>query len=162
MNLVDPDGREGVKRIDEKGRKEIVSNIVLILKPQIAIPANASAKSQKRIEKKNEQIRLENDERIESTKELLDRVYIGEQGGSYDSSGDLVHFEFNIIGIEHPEGKMNAAVARTLAYNNGLPGEKMGVEGIARVPVVYYGPTNGAYGMHSGRILLLFLVTLPR
>jgi len=57
VNLVDPDGREGVKRVDENGHKEIVANIVLILQSQIEIPANVSVKRQERIEKKNEQIR---------------------------------------------------------------------------------------------------------
>ena len=165
VNLVDPDGREGVKRVDENGHKEIVANIVLILQPQIEIPANVSVKRQERIEKKNEQIRRDNDERIQSAKEILDRVYNGEQGGSYDSSGDLVHFEFNIIGIEHRDEDMNASIARTLAYNNGLPGEKMGVEVIARAPVVYFGPTNGAYGMYSGNSITLSYgapeITLP-
>ena len=165
MNLVDPDGREGVKHIDEEGRKEIVSSIVMILQPQRKVPEKASTRTRERIKRANERIRRENNEVIESTKELLNRVYNGEEGGSYDSSGELVHFEFSIIGVECSDSDIDEALVRRLTFENGLQGESMGSEVIARAPVVYFGQTQGAYGKHSGNTITLSRgapeITLP-
>ena len=155
VNMVDEDGREGIKHIDDRGRKEIVSNIVMILEPPQIVPDDASTRTRNRIERRNEQIRRENNERIESAKALLDRVYNGEEGGSYNSSGELVHFEFNIIGVECSESDINKPLSRKLAFENGLPGESMGFDVIARAPVVHYGQIPGAYGEHKGNSITL-------
>ena len=155
VKFVDPEGKEGIKYVDENGVKTVESNIVLLLRAKISYPDNASKKEINRIDRINSRIEQQNENKIREAHVLLNSTYNGETGGSYNSNGELVHFVFNIIGVEldsHPDQSVNI---QRLALDNGLSAERFGKPVIAIAPVVYEGPTKGGFGMFSANSITL-------
>ena len=147
--LIDPDGREGIKYIDNKGVKTIESNIVIILQPMLPVPEKASSRARQRIERKNSSIAFENTESLRKAKESLDNIYNGDKGGSLNSSGELVHFVFNIIGKEIDN---TTTMDKTIALENGIEAVgEFGENTIARAVVVHEDfLRSGIWGVHKG------------
>lgn len=117
MNLVDPNGKEGVKYTDENGRKVIESNVVVLLEKEVDITEEMNERSRARAERKNRRIRQRNERRINQVKETLNSFF----GVQENSNGEKVSFVFNVIGapVDNPE-KTSMKEIRSLAVANGI------------------------------------------
>ena len=165
MRYVDPEGKEGIKYVDENGVKTIESNIVLLLRAKKRYPDNASQQVINRINRINSRIEQQNENKIREAHDMLNSVYNGEIGGSFNSNGELVHFVFNIMGVESDSHSDQSVNIQRLALDNGIPAERFGKLVIAKAPVVYEGPTKGGLGMFQANVITLSpnapSITLP-
>ena len=159
--IVDNNGKEGVKYIDDNGRKTVESNIVILLQAQKAIPENVSLRRINRIERRNESIKKYNDSVIEQTRLLLDSVYNGEEGGSFNSAGEQVYFKFNIIGVESQNLAPDNSVISKMAVEYSIPAKRFNNNTIARAPIITKGSTKGALGLYSGNTISIAIGAPP-
>jgi len=153
VNVVDPDGKEGIKTVDANGNVVITSNVVVLLKDKREIQENSSLKQRTRINKANERLEKRNIERLNTIKDYL----TSEFPTSKASDGTSVSFVFNII----PEYVSNPAMittkdARPLSLKNGIPVETPDrIEGsfgsgIALSAVIGQGGSGAALGQTTG------------
>lgn len=68
INIIDHNGKEGVKYIDENGNKHIEANVIVLQRNKIEIKDSYSQKKKERIRKKNEKIERKNEEHLRMTK----------------------------------------------------------------------------------------------
>jgi RHS repeat-associated protein len=154
--FIDPDGKEGIRYTDDNGVKTIESNIVVLLEQKKAIPKGANEKKVARIERQNSRIEKRNEARIEDVKSRLNETYNGSDGkGSKNSTGELVMFKFNIIGVEtsNTKGGKDSDI-RALATEYSLSTSSKNIKGEsmrALAAVVTTRSTRGSLGL-SNRI----------
>lgn len=159
VNLIDPNGKEGVKYIDEKGNKHIETNVVVLLKKPKEIKDSYSEKKKEKIRKKNERIFRQNTRRVEMTKEALDKIYGGTNGVS-NSHGEKVYFTFNVKGIEYDNPRLedrNTAIDIGIQYglSANTPNRSAGARGhgIAIAVVFSQASSHGSLGMAEGPLV---------
>jgi RHS repeat-associated protein len=156
VNAVDPDGKEGVKYVDEDGNKHIEANVVVLLKKHKEIKESFSEKKKARIRKKNERIDRYNASRVEMVKKALDEIY-GGKDGVMNSHGEKVYFTFNVTGVETNKPRLrdrNTAIDIGIQYGlsantpNRIAGAKG--HGIALAVVFSQASSLGNLGMANG------------
>lgn len=117
VNLVDPNGMEGIRYENDKGEKVIECNVVVLVEEKKPIPDTATPKERAKLERKNEKIEQKNQSLVEDVQNNLNKVY----GNAKNSAGETVHFVFNVMQYETPEPKLkktNRAVL--IGYEFGL------------------------------------------
>lgn len=120
VNLVDPQGKEGVKYTDENGNKIIESNVVVLLEQEIQITDDMSERERTRAQRKNNRIRRRNETIMNDVNTTLTSVF----GKQENSRGETVTFVFNIIGVQvKAPAACNLKEARVLAEAYGIPAE---------------------------------------
>ena len=159
VNAVDPDGKEGVKYVDEDGNKHIEANVVVLLKKHKEIKESFSEKKKARIRKKNERIDRYNASRVEMVKKALDKIYGGTNGVS-NSHGEKVYFTFNVKGIEYDNPRLedrNTAIDIGIQYglSANTPNRFAGAwgHGIAIAVVFSQASSHGSLGMAEGPLV---------
>ena len=159
VNAVDPDGKEGVKYVDEDGNKHIEANVVVLLKKHKEIKESFSEKKKARIRKKNERIDRYNASRVEMVKKALDEIY-GGKDGVMNSHGEKVYFTFNVTGVETNKPRLrdrNTAIDIGIQYGlsantpNRIAGAKG--HGIALAVVFSQASSLGNLGMANGPLV---------
>ncbi|MGM9865118.1 MAG: RHS repeat domain-containing protein [Muribaculaceae bacterium] len=117
VNLVDPNGMEGIRYENDKGEKVIECNVVVLVEEKKPIPDTATPKERAKLERKNEKIERKNQSLVEDVQNNLNKVY----GNAKNTEGETVHFIFNVMQYETPEPKLkktNRAVL--IGYEFGL------------------------------------------
>lgn len=85
--------------------------------------------------------------------EVLNKYYNGDIGGSYDSSGNLVSFKFNVISQES-DNVFQTNGLHNMAYFMGIPCKNpFGEEGRAAACILSQGSTMGNNGLHLGNVI---------
>ena len=159
VNAVDPDGREGVKYVDENGNKHIETNVVVLLKKPKEIKDSYSEKKKERIRKKNERRDKYNVSRVEMVKRALDDTYGGKEGVE-NSHGEKVYFTFNVKGIEcdNPRLRKNTT-ASEIGTKHGIkantPNRIQGSigYGVALAVVYSQASSGGSVGVATGTLV---------
>ena len=158
VSFVDPSGMEGIKYVDEEGVKTIESNVVVLLQKKIPIPDDASDRKKRRIARRNEYIDDQNVESIDNAEKELNAFYNGVEGGSYNSSGELILFVFRVIGLESENKTKNSVNGRNISIQYGLDAkDNYGKDIVARATTVCADFLSMKYGEHQG----LFMSILP-
>lgn len=151
INIIDINGCEGVKYIDNDSNKHIDVNVVVLLKPIKQIPLNASEKKIKKIYKENRKIIRENNEIKEKIATSLNNKFNAKD--VKNSSGEKVIFGFNVIGVESENYETTSAVSvRSIATKYGLkaktPDRFVGSFGYGiALPIVF---SQGSAGSSEG------------
>ena len=150
VKFVDPEGKEGVRYIDENGRKTIESNIVVLQRPLETIPSDLSERAARRIQRRNARLQEENAIEISNIQKSLDDIYNGDKGGSYNSDGELVYFKFNVVGVytDDIDGN-NTAFNNSVINNNGIPVNRFNTMSLAKPAIIAKGSTEGHFGIHK-------------
>ena len=150
MKFVDPEGKEGVRYIDENGRKTIESNIVVLQRPLETIPSDLSERAARRIQRRNARLQEENAIEISNIQKYLDDIYNGDTDGSYNSDGELVYFKFNVVGVytDDIDGN-NTAFNNSVRIRNGITVERFNTMSLAKPAIIAKGSTLGHPGIHK-------------
>lgn len=150
INLVDPNGQEGVKYRDKNNNYVVESNVVVLLEKEVGITNDMSDKEKEKVVRKNEKIRKNNERRLETVKSALDKEF----SNTKDEDGNTVIFKFNIIPLtsDDTKGRDKNAVTQ-IAIENGISAEtpeRLGLgAGVAVAAVIttdytpHTGETNG-------------------
>lgn len=112
VNLVDPDGKEGAKIIDENGRRSIETNIVILTEPHLQTSDNMTEKQIRKIERRNRRIDAQNEFLVSSIKNGLREYY----DDLHNSEGILIDFVFNYITVDYDGQNL-----RSLSEEYGIP-----------------------------------------
>lgn len=89
---------------------------------------------------------------------LLNAFYNGVEGGSYNSSGELVHFVFRVIGLESENKTKHSVNGRNISIQYGLDAkDNYGEDVVARATIVCEDFLSMKYGEHQS----LFISILP-
>ena len=154
VNLVDPDGREGVKYVDENGNLVVESNVVVLLKKERQIEGGMSRLRTWFLRWHNKAIQRRNEYRLNQIKTALDSEF----GEIQDSDGNTVKFVFNIIPIEEPKRKdLSYNDIIDIAIENGISAETPykydRSRGVA-VASVFTNQSSSGIGDTKGKIMI--------
>ena len=118
ISFIDPTVTDGIKYQDENGNWVIETNVVVLVEKERQIPENATDKQRQRLERRNENIRKNNEDRVETIKQQLAEEF----NGAVDEQGNPVTFVFNVtsLPVDNPsDDNQNAINAISIQY--GIP-----------------------------------------
>ena len=156
---IDPNGKEGIKYLDENNQKTIEENVVVLLKSLKEIPQEATPQERKKINRHNIRTEKRNNAKINDIKEKLSNIY----SNAVNSEGETVNFKFNIIALAVPDTRLNnSKKAIDIAVQNGLeaktPDRLVGAKGYGKAMAAVI--SSASSGAHEGLTQNRSLITL--